>query len=174
MRSRASFSASSALRHRRPSPRRLDLAGRDAQRRPQSSVDPVEFRVSLDQGGIAARGDIVDDGARRGLDVGRHLALGGEEGRKSMVKNRRCCGRGERAFLGLASGWFRGARIGSPGPLLNGAAATRRQLLATCRLRRRPGPITTKGNCRANWGYISFQLPNPWVMGPGPPCAIAH
>src|SRR6185369_3590689 len=64
---------------------RLDLGGGDAQ---GSSIQrqPVELCGGLEQGGIAAPRHVVDNGARGGLDIGRNLAFGGEEGRESLVK----------------------------------------------------------------------------------------
>ena len=88
MRSRANFSASSVAAiaglHRG-----LDLGRRDAQAG-GVELEPVEFSRRLDQRGVAARGHVVDDGARGRLDIGGHLALGGEEMRKSLGRNRRC------------------------------------------------------------------------------------
>ena len=42
-------------------------------------VEPVELARRLDQRGVAARRHVVDDGAGRGLDIGRYLALGAEK-----------------------------------------------------------------------------------------------
>ena len=44
------------------------------------------FARRLDQRRIAARGDVIDDGAGRLLDVGRHLALGSQKGGESLVE----------------------------------------------------------------------------------------
>src|SRR3954468_12631447 len=58
--------------------RGFDL-GRCHPQRGGIDVEPVELGCRLDQRGVTALGDIVDDGARGGLDVGGDLALGGEK-----------------------------------------------------------------------------------------------
>ena len=78
------------------------------------------FLRRLDQGGVAARGHVIDDGAGGALDIGRNLAFGGEELRESLGRNRRCWYPGERA-------WWLSER--QRRPLLNGAAAKGRQPL---------------------------------------------
>ena len=65
--------------------RRIDLGRRHAQA-PGVEFESVEFLGRLDQRRIAARGDVVDDGAGRPLDIGRHFALGGEKFRKLLVE----------------------------------------------------------------------------------------
>ena len=42
-------------------------------------VEPVEFPGRLDQGRVAARGHVIDNGAGGALDIGRNLAFGAEE-----------------------------------------------------------------------------------------------
>ena len=77
MRSRAKVRASSVAAgaglHRG-----IDLAGRDPQG-VRLEIEPVEFARGLEQRRVAARGDVIDDGARRRLDIGRNLALGRRE-----------------------------------------------------------------------------------------------
>ncbi|MGY3406296.1 hypothetical protein ACVWZV_002409 [Bradyrhizobium sp. GM5.1] len=65
--------------------RGLDLGGGDAQ---VGCIErqPVELCRGLEQGGIAPLRHVVDDGTRGRLDIGRGLALGGEEGPESLVK----------------------------------------------------------------------------------------
>ena len=83
-------------------------------------VEPVEFLGRLDQGGVAARGHVIDDGAGGALDIGRNLALGGEELLESLAEIGAACiqANGHGGFLG-----------DSRRPLLNGAAAKGRQPL---------------------------------------------
>src|SRR3954454_13727782 len=54
--------------------RGIDFGGRDPQT-PRIELEPVELAGRLEQRRVASRSDIVDDGARGGLDVGRNLAL---------------------------------------------------------------------------------------------------
>ena len=65
--------------------RGIDLDRGDAQ---AGGVDlePVELFGRLDQGGVAARSHVIDDGAGGALDIGRNLALGGEKRRKPLVE----------------------------------------------------------------------------------------
>ena len=58
--------------------RRVDLGRGDAQ---GGGIErkPVEFCRCFEQRGIAAGGDVLDDGARLRLNIGRDFALGGEE-----------------------------------------------------------------------------------------------
>ena len=58
--------------------RGIDL-GRGHAQAGRVDLEPVEFLGRLDQGGVAARGHVIDDGAGGALDIGRNLALGGEE-----------------------------------------------------------------------------------------------
>ncbi len=58
--------------------RGIDLGRGDAQAG-GVDVEPVEFPGRLEQGGVAAGGHVIDDGAGGALDIGRNLALGGEE-----------------------------------------------------------------------------------------------
>ena len=59
-------------------------------------IEPVEFARRLDQRRVAARRDVVDDGADGALDIGRYLALHrekigesfGEIGAASVETNR--------------------------------------------------------------------------------------
>jgi len=63
--------------------RGLDFSRRDPQ--PAGvQVQPVELARRLDQGCVAARGHVVDNGAGRGLDIGRYLALGREKLREAL------------------------------------------------------------------------------------------
>ena len=102
--------------------RGLDLGGRDA-KAGCIQRQPVELCRGLEQGRVAALGHVVDDGARGGLDIGRDLALGGEEGRKSLVKIGAAAVETNGHF-GLASAGLDGAGYGLTGPLLNGAAGS--------------------------------------------------
>ena len=58
--------------------RGIDLGRGDAQAG-GVDVQPVEFPGRLEQGRVAARGHVIDDGAGGALDIGRNLAFGGEE-----------------------------------------------------------------------------------------------
>ena len=84
MRSRANFSASSvsgvAGLHRR-----VDFGRGDTQAG-GCDLEPVELARRLDQSGVAAGRDVVDDGAGRPLDIGGDFALGGEKRRKPRVE----------------------------------------------------------------------------------------
>ncbi len=62
-----------------------NLGGGDPQA-PGVDIEPVEFFRGLDQGGVAARRHVIDDGAGGPLDIGRRLALGAEERRKTRVE----------------------------------------------------------------------------------------
>src|SRR5262249_12454644 len=62
-----------------------DLIPADAQAF-RLQVEAVEFSGRLEQRRVAAFGDVVDNRPRGRLDVGRDLALGGEELRKSRVE----------------------------------------------------------------------------------------
>ena len=82
MRPRASSSAASAspahdLTRRRDLLRRHFHAG-------AVEIELVEFERVVLQRAIAARGDIGDDGAHRGFNVGRCFALGVEKGAKFL------------------------------------------------------------------------------------------
>ena len=69
-------------------------------------LEPVEFSGRLDQGGVAARGHVIDDGAGGALDIGRNLALGGEKRRKPLVEIGAASveANGHGGFLGIGSG----------------------------------------------------------------------
>ena len=103
--------------------RGLDLAR--AYPQPASfEIEAIEFAGRLEQRGVAPRRHIVHNGAGRGLDIGRHLALGREKARESL---------GE---IGAASvdanrhGGFPGGVFHANALLLNGAATNRRQPFA--------------------------------------------
>ena len=49
-------------------------------------IEPVELLRRLDQGSVAARGHVIDNGAGRPLDIGGDLALGGEKRAKTLVE----------------------------------------------------------------------------------------
>ena len=51
--------------------------------------DPIQFPAELDQGAIAAGGDVRDDRAHDRIDLGRCLALGGEKGTEALGESRR-------------------------------------------------------------------------------------
>ena len=84
--------------------------------------EPVEFARRLDQRRVAARGHVVDDGAGRRLDIGRHLALGGEKVSELPVEI------GAAVVETNGHGGFPAGELIRP--LLNGAATNRRQPLA--------------------------------------------
>ena len=84
MRSRASVSASSARRSQAAAAV-VDLVGRHAQAA-GVEIDAVELAGQLDERAVAARAHVGNDGAHRLLDVGRGLALGGEEGAETGGK----------------------------------------------------------------------------------------
>src|SRR5262249_12115675 len=65
--------------------RRVDLGGTDAQAR-GIEREPIELPRRLDQRRVAADCDILHDGPARRLDIGRDLALGGEERRETLVE----------------------------------------------------------------------------------------
>ncbi len=65
--------------------RGLDLIRGDAQAG-GCNLQPVELARRLDQGGVAARGHVIDDGAGRPLDIGGDFTLGAEKGAKTLVK----------------------------------------------------------------------------------------
>ena len=74
MRSRASVSASSAVRSQRPSAESISSG---VNRKPAAvRVEPVEAAGQLDERLVAARHDVGDDGAHRLLDVLGDFALG--------------------------------------------------------------------------------------------------
>ncbi len=52
-------------------------------------IDPIQFPAELDQGAIAAGGDVRDDRAHDRIDLGRCLALGGEKGTEALGESRR-------------------------------------------------------------------------------------
>ena len=103
--------------------RRLDFSSRHAQAA-RLEIEPVEFARGLKQRRVATRGHVIDDGAGRGLDIGRHFALDREKARESLSE------------IGTASveanrhGGFPGGGLSRKGPLLNGAATNRRQPFA--------------------------------------------
>ena len=96
--------------------RGIDLGGGDAQ---AGGVDiqPVEFFGGLEQGGVAARGHVIDDGAGGALDIGRNLALGGEE---------------------LLEAWV---EIGAAGIQANGHGGFLRDSEGPCSMARRPRAV---------------------------------
>jgi hypothetical protein len=67
---------------------RLDLFGADGKDR-RAGVEPVETQAEIGTGVIAARPDILDDGAHIGLDILRDLALGGQKRGKAGFEIRR-------------------------------------------------------------------------------------
>ena len=95
--------------------RGVDFLGADAQAT-GIEIEPVELSRRLDQRRVAARGDVVDDGAGGKLDIGRYLALHPQEKRESL---------GEIGAVAVEAD----RHGGSGGSLLNGAATTRRQPL---------------------------------------------
>ena len=90
-------------------------------------VQPVEFPGRLEQGDVAARGHVIDDGAGGALDIGRNLAFGGEELLEAWV---------EIGAAGIQANGHGGFLRDSERPLLNGAAAKGRQPLRA----RKPSP----------------------------------
>src|SRR4029078_904693 len=71
----------------------------------------------LDQGSIAARGHVVDNGAGRPLDIGGDLTLGAEKSAKTLGENRAVSvqANGHGGFLG--NQLFEHDLIGKPVPL---------------------------------------------------------
>src|SRR4029078_4351625 len=65
--------------------RGIDLSGRHPQAG-SGNIKPVVTLRRLDQGGVAARCDVVYDGAGRPLDIGGDFALGGEKSAKTLVE----------------------------------------------------------------------------------------
>ena len=68
--------------------RRLDLGRADLQSKP-ADFDAVEAQRQFGQRRIAALAHVVDDVGDREVDVGRRLALGGEQRLKALVEIRR-------------------------------------------------------------------------------------
>ena len=68
--------------------RRLDLGGADPEPEP-GEIDAVEPQRIFGERLVAARAHVVDDGGDRGVDVGRRLALGGEQRREALLEIRR-------------------------------------------------------------------------------------
>ena len=84
MRSRASSSAASASRGASLA-RRRDFLRRHLKSDPVK-IEPVEFERIFLERAVAARGDVGDDGAHRGFNIGRRFALGVEKGAKFLRK----------------------------------------------------------------------------------------
>ena len=78
----------------------IDLRGGDPQG-PRIEIEPVELPVRLDQRGIAAGGDVGDDGTSGSLDIRRHLALGGEEVLETLVEIGAAAVQSNRHFWGF-------------------------------------------------------------------------
>jgi hypothetical protein len=97
--------------------RGVDLGRGDAQVGGRD-LEPVEFAGRLDQGRVAARGHVIDDGAGGALDIGRNLAFGGEELLEAWTKI---------GAAGIQANGHGGFLRDSERPLLNGAAAKSRQ-----------------------------------------------
>ena len=95
---------------------RLDL-GRGHAQAGGVDVEPVELFGRLEQGGVAARGHVIDDGAGGALDIGRNLALGGEE----LLESR--------------------AEIGAAGIQANGHGGFLRDVEGPCSMARRPRAV---------------------------------
>jgi len=120
IRSRANDSASTVLASQAFAAASISAA---VTRRPlASSSSRFEFPRRLDQRGVAARGDVVDNGPRGALDVGRHLALRGEKRGKSLV---------EIGAAAVEANGHGGFLEGNFGLLLNGAAGVASSTLAT-------------------------------------------
>ena len=103
-------------------------------------VEPVEFLGRLDQGRVAARGHVIDDGAGGALDIGRNLALGGEE----LLESR--------------------AEIGAAGIQANGHGGFLRDSEGPCSMARRPRAVNPCARPESGpVGWTERSEPTEWL-----------